>query len=274
MKTGLADRILEGDGLAAARLITAIEDEVPGALEELRLLRPHTGRAHVVGITGAPGVGKSTVIGRLIGDFRRRDATIGIIASDPSSPFTGGAILGDRIRMRHNVDESVFIRSLAARGQGGGLSRATPGAIQVMDAMGQHIILVETVGAGQTETDIAIVADTCIVILVPGLGDEIQMIKAGILETADIFVINKAARDGTDDLKRGLEVMLTLRSHRSSGWTPAIILTEAASSDGISELAEVILRHRESLTSSGQLSERRRRRAELRPVGLFGRQAG
>ena len=274
MKTGLADRVLEGDGLAAARLITAIEDEVPGALEELRLLRPHTGRAHVIGITGAAGVGKSTLIGRLIGDFRRRDVTVGIIASDPSSPFTSGAILGDRIRMRHNVDEGVFIRSLATRGQGGGLSRATPGAIQVMDAMGRHVILVETVGAGQTETDIAVVADTCIVILVPGLGDEIQMIKAGILEAADIFVINKAARDGTDDLKRGLEVMLALRSHRSSGWAPAIILTEAASSEGISELAEAILRHRESLTSSGQISERRRRRAGLRPVGLSGRQAG
>ena len=257
IRTGLAERILKGDHLAAARLITAIEDEVPAALEELKCLYPHTGKAYVVGITGAPGVGKSTLIDRLIGGLRERGMTVGVVAVDPTSPFSGGAILGDRIRMDHNRDRGVFIRSLASRGQSGGLSRATLSAIQVMDALGQEIILVETVASGQAEVAVTTVADTTIVVLVPGMGDEIQLMKAGILEVAHIFVVNKAARDGADTLRRGLEAMLGLRARPGGSWAPAIVLTEAISDNGVAELAEVVLRRREFLE---------KRRQPLNPV--------
>lgn len=264
MESELAGKVLEGNILAAARLIGEIENEMPNAFEELNSLYPHTGRAGIVGITGAPGVGKSTLIDSLIGIFRKQGMTVGVIAIDPTSPFSGGAILGDRIRMQqHNLDKGVFIRSLAARGWAGGLSKATISTIHVMDAMGKDIILVETVGAGQAEIDIVRVADTAVVILTPEVGDEIQVMKAGILEAADIFVINKADRGGADNLKRGLEVMLGMKAYLPGEWKPGIILTEAIFNNGIEELADEIRRHKEFLTSSGELERRRKERARL-----------
>lgn len=260
----LVNKILEGDVLAAARLMRGIEDEVSDAVEELESVYLHTGRAYIVGMTGAPGVGKSTLLGSLINVFRKKNMTVGVVALDPTSPFTGGAILGDRVRMQsYGVDKDVFIRSLAARGWKGGLSKATVNTIHVMDAMGKNIIFVEAVGSGQGEVDIARVADTSIIVLTPGMGDEIQMMKAGILEVADIFVINKADREGADNLRTGIEVMLEMKTHLPGEWKPGIILTEAVSDIGTEQLAEEILRHREFLTSGGELEKRRRERAKL-----------
>ncbi len=264
MVTKLVGKILGGDVLAAARLMTGIEDEAPNAVKELKNIYPYTGRAYIVGVTGAPGVGKSTLAGSLINIFRRENMTVGVIAIDPTSPFTGGAILGDRVRMqKHSQDKEVFIRSLATRGWVGGLSKATMSFIHVMDAMGKDIILVETVGTGQAEINVTRVADTSIVILTPEVGDEIQMMKAGILEAADIFVINKADRTGADNLKRGLEVMLEMKVRLPGEWKPVIILTEAIFNKGTEELAEEILRHKEFLISSGELKKRKKERAKL-----------
>ena len=264
MKMKLVDKILEGDVRAAARLMRDIEDEAPNAIEELKNIYAHTGRAYIVGVTGAPGVGKSTLVDSLIGIFRRKDMTVGVIAIDPTSPFTGGAILGDRIRMQeHSPDQGVFIRSLAARGWEGGLAKATMSIVHVMDAMSKDIILVETVGSGQAEVTITKVADTSIVILAPGMGDTIQVMKAGILEAADIFVINKADRDGTENLKVELEVMLEMKALLPNGWKPSIVKTEAIFNKGTEELAEETLRHKQFLIGSGELEKRRRERAEL-----------
>ncbi len=257
-------KILEGDVLAAARLMSGIEDEVSDAIEELENVYLHTGRAYIVGVAGAPGVGKSTLLGNLINIFRKKNMTVGVVAIDPTSPFTGGAILGDRIRMQsYGVDKEVFIRSLATRGWKGGLSKATVNTIHVMDAMGKDIIFVEPVGSGQAEVDIARIADTSIVILTPGMGDEVQLMKAGILEVADVCVINKADRDGAENLRLGLEVMLGMKAYFPSKWRPGIILTEAITGRGTEELAEEVLRHREFLTSSAELEKRRKERAKL-----------
>ena len=257
-------KILEGNVLAAARLMRGIEDELPDAIEELKRLYSHTGQAHIVGVAGAPGAGKSTLLDSLISSFRKKNMTVGVVAIDPTSPFTGGAILGDRIRMQsHSIDKDIFIRSLATRGWKGGLSKATINMIHVMDAMGKDIIFVEAVGSGQGEVDIARVTDTATVILTPGMGDEIQMMKAGILEAADIFVINTADRDGASNLRIGLEVMLEMRPHSLGEWKPGIILTEAIYGKGTEELAEEILRHKEFLISSGELQKRRREQAKL-----------
>ncbi len=202
MESELVRTILEGDIRASARLIRGIEDEVADAFKELESVYLHTGRAYIVGIAGAPGAGKSTLLGSLIGIFRRRNMKVGVVAVDPTSPVSGGALLGDRVRMQsYGVDKDVFIRSLAARGWQGGLSKATINTIHVMDAMGKDIIFVEAVGSGQGEVDIARVADTSIVVLTPGMGDEIQMMKAGILEMADIFVVNKADKNGAENTK-------------------------------------------------------------------------
>jgi len=264
MKKELADRVLKGDVLAAARLMRGIEDEVPSAVEALKTLYSHAGRAYVIGITGAPGAGKSTLVGSLIGFFRKRRMTVGVIAIDPSSPFTGGAILGDRIRMQHyNIDKDVFIRSLATRGTSGGLSKATISTIRIMDAMGKDIILVETVGTGQAEVDIVKVSDTPVLVLTPGMGDEIQMIKAGILEAAEIFVVNKEDRGGADNVKRALEVMLDMKAYSSNTWKPSIVLTEATCDRGTDKLGEEILRHRQTLIDNGELEKRRRERLKL-----------
>ena len=260
----LIDKILEGDVRAAARLMRDIEDSAPAAIKELESIYLHTGRAHVVGVTGAQGVGKSTLVDALISVFRKENMTIGVIAIDPTSPFTGGALLGDRVRMqRHSLDKGVFIRSLATRGWGGGLSKATTSMIHIMDAMGKNIILVETVGAGQTEVDVTKVADTSIVILTPGMGDEIQMMKAGLMEAADIFVINKADKEGVDNLQHQLKVMLEMKPYLPNEWKPSIVLTEAVHDKGIEELMETVLSHREFLISSGELEKRRKQRVKL-----------
>ncbi|MBM2824610.1 MAG: Methylmalonyl Co-A mutase-associated GTPase MeaB [Dehalococcoidales bacterium] len=260
----LVNKVLAGDMLAAARLMRGIEDELPDALEALEQVYLHTGRAHIVGVSGAPGAGKSTLLGCLIAIFRQKEMKVGVVAVDPTSPFTGGAILGDRIRMQGlGVDKDVFIRSLATRGWKGGLSKATVNTIHVMDAMGKDIIFVEAVGSGQGEIDIARVADTSIVALVPGMGDEVQIMKAGILEAADIFVINKADREGAENLKVSLEVMLETRARPAGGWQPGIILTEAISGKCTDQLAEEIIRHKAFLDASGELAKRRQERARL-----------
>jgi len=264
MKTKLLDKILEGNVSAAARLMRGVEDEAPNAIEELKNLYPHTGRAHIVGMTGAPGVGKSTLVDTLIDVFRRKNMTIGVVAIDPTSPFSGGAILGDRVRMQqHGMDKKVFIRSMATRGWAGGLAKTTISMIHIMDAMGKDIILVETVGAGQAEVDIARVADTSIVVLSPASGDEMQMIKAGIMEIADIFVVNKADKDGAYNIATAIEFMLGMKTYLPTDWKPSILLTEAIWNKGTEELAEEILRHREFLISSGELGKRKKQRAKL-----------
>jgi LAO/AO transport system kinase len=260
----LAARVLQGDVRAAARLITLIEDGSPEALDEMDDLYKHTGRAHIVGITGSPGVGKSTLTDAIIGRFRRQNVTLGIIAIDPTSALTDGSLLGDRIRMqRHSADPAVFIRSLATRGWTGGLARAAVGAIHVMDALGKDIILMETVGSGQAEMDVIKAADTTVLVLAPGAGDEIQTMKAGILEAADILVVNKADIGGADHLKNHLEAMLGLTERSPRGWTPPVIPTDALHGQGIEKLAEQLQKHREYLLSSGEILRHRRERARL-----------
>jgi LAO/AO transport system kinase len=262
----LSRKVLQGDVLSAARLIRCLEDEVDGAAEELETLYLRTGRAHIVGITGAPGVGKSTLTGCLIGNFRRREMKVGVVAVDPSSPFSGGAILGDRVRMQaYGVDKEVFIRSLASRGWKGGLSRATVSTIHVMDAMGKDVIFVEAVGSGQADIDIARISDTAILVMNPGAGDEVQMMKAGILEAADIFVVNKSDVAGADQLKHGLEMMLAMSAKRKTDadWKPAVVMAEAVCDKGTDEIAEAILRHKAHLAGSGELEKRRQEQARL-----------
>lgn len=260
----LVKKILEGDVRSAARLMRGIEDGAPDAFEKMEKIYPHTGRAYIVGITGAPGGGKSTLVDTLITIFRQRGMTVGVVAIDPTSPFTGGAILGDRVRMqKHSTDRGVFIRSVATRGWLGGLARAAVSIIHIMDAMGKEIILVETVGIGQQEVDVTRLADTSIFVLTPGSGDAIQMMKAGILEVADIFVINKADQEGASRLKLELQAMLSMKASLPDERQPSIVLTEALNNKGIDELTEEILKHKEFLVSSGGLEKRQKERARL-----------
>lgn len=266
----LAKEVLQGNIKATARLIRDVEDELPSAIEELKALYPYTGRSYIIGITGSPGSGKSTLIDMLIDVFRKRGKTIGVIAIDPSSPFSGGAILGDRIRMqRHATDGGVFIRSLATRGWRGGLSRATANVINIMDAMGKDVILIETVGAGQAEVDIINFTHTSMVILVPGMGDWVQTLKAGILEIADILVINKADKKGADELKAELEAMLQMSAYSPQAWKPKIFLTEAVNNKGIDELVEGIYQHKEFLIATGGHDTHLKERARLELIEVL-----
>ena len=258
----LAERVLKGDVKAASRLMRDIDDEMESAVDELKGLYAQTGRAATIGITGPPGVGKSTLVDKMVEFLREDKKTVGVILVDPTSPFSGGAILGDRIRMqRHSTDEGVFIRSLATRGHLGGVTRSTHDIITVMDAMGKEIILVETVGVGQDEVDIVNAVDTSIVVLVPGLGDDIQTIKAGILEIGDIFVINKCDQEGADRLEQELRIMLEMGGERPDEWTPPIYRTEAISGKGIETLMGGIQRHHETMQQKGLHQKQARVRA-------------
>src|ERR1041384_662199 len=234
------DRIRSGEVRALARAISTIEDNRPESRELLKALFNYTGQARVIGLTGAPGAGKSTLVDQLAREYRKQERTAGIIAVDPTSPYTGGAILGDRIRMQaHHADPGIFIRSMATRGHLGGLARATTDVATVLDAAGKDVVLIETVGVGQDEIDIVRLADITVVILVPGMGDDVQTIKAGIMEIADIFVINKSDREGADRVEREIRSMQSL-AVRSDKWTPPIVKTVASEGKGIAELATSI----------------------------------
>ncbi|HWI41421.1 MAG TPA: methylmalonyl Co-A mutase-associated GTPase MeaB [Verrucomicrobiae bacterium] len=266
----LADRILQGEVRAAARLMRDIDDALPSAHQELKELYRHTGRALIIGVTGPPGAGKSTLVDQLTAAFRRRGNRVGVVAVDPTSPFTGGAILGDRIRMnRHSDDPGVFIRSLATRGHLGGLSLSTADVASVMDAMGMEVIIIETVGVGQDEVEIMRLAHTTLVVMVPGLGDDIQAIKAGILEIGDIFVVNKADREGADRTARDLEMMLEMNRYAEGEWRPPVLKTEAQRNTGIEELVEGVERHRRHLVDSGEMERVARERNSVQFLGLL-----
>ncbi|MBW2128022.1 MAG: methylmalonyl Co-A mutase-associated GTPase MeaB [Deltaproteobacteria bacterium] len=260
------EKVVAGDIRAVARLIRDIDDGVPYVRETLKALYPYTGKGYVVGITGAPGVGKSTLVDQMITHLRKRDKTVGVLAVDPTSPFSGGAILGDRVRMqRHSLDEGVFIRSLATRGHFGGLTQSTRSAITVLDAMGKDYILVETVGVGQDEVDVVRNAQTTVVVVIPGMGDDIQAIKAGILEVADIFVINKANREGADKTYNELRQMIEMgRAQREEAhWIPPILKTEALFDKGTEELLEEIERHRKHLEETPGPRDQEKKRARV-----------
>lgn len=265
----LAERLYSGSHRAAARLITMLENENPAAGLVLPELYSHTGRAHIIGLTGPPGAGKSSLTDQLIKEWRKKSKTVGVIAVDPTSPFTGGAILGDRIRMMESsTDPGVFIRSMGTRGSLGGLSRAVYDAVKVLDVLGMDYVVIETVGVGQSEIDIVKVADTTIVVMVPGLGDGIQTIKAGILEIGDLLVVNKADRDGTGRLIAELEMMLELNPMKNE-WKIPIIPTVALDGTGIDSLVNDIESHWGYLKTSGLLERRRRDRIREEVLGLI-----
>ena len=254
-----AEEVRAGDVRAMSRAITAIENHQPEAEELLRLLFPHTGRAYLTGITGAPGTGKSTLADRLAAHYRKQQEQVGVIAVDPTSPYSGGAILGDRIRMQgHAGDSGMFIRSMATRGFLGGLARATAEVALLLDAAGKQQVLIETVGVGQDEIDIVRLADCVLVVMVPGLGDDIQSMKAGLMEIADVFVLNKADRQGADRLEQELVAMLSLVMPRD-GWHPPVVRTVATENKGIDTLAEAIGKFRKHFEASG---ERQRKHIE------------
>jgi LAO/AO transport system kinase len=260
---GLVTRARDGDHRSVGRLITLVENAAPELRDVMAALAPHAGRARLIGLTGSPGVGKSTTTSALLTSYRARGERVGVLAVDPTSPFSGGALLGDRVRMQeHATDREVYIRSMGTRGHLGGVSWATPQAIRVLDAVGCDVVIIETVGVGQAEVEIASLADTTVVMLAPGLGDGIQAAKAGILEIADLYVVNKADRDGATQTVRDLKAMLTLGDKPKPGaWKPPVLSTVSARSEGIAELVEALDRHREWLDSSGELVSRRKLRA-------------
>ena len=255
--TNWVQRVREGDVRAIARAISTIENGGDASIELLKALFPFSGKARVIGITGAPGAGKSTLVDQLAREYRKQEKTVGIVAVDPTSPYTGGAILGDRIRMQaHHADTGIYIRSMATRGFLGGLARTTADVTTALDASGKHIILVETVGVGQDEIEIVRLADITIVMLVPGMGDDVQSIKAGIMEIADIFVINKSDREGADRVEKEIRAMQSLAA-RTDDWTPTIVRTVATEGTGIHELAEAIRKYNAYLEQQGLLLKKK-----------------
>jgi len=267
MTTPLAERVCAGDPRSIARAISLIEDEAPAGADLIRDIYPRTGRAYLVGVTGPPGAGKSTLVDRMTTGLRRAGQTVGIIAVDPTSPFTGGALLGDRVRMgAHYGDEGVFIRSMATRGHLGGLARATSDVALVLDAAGKDVVIIETVGVGQDEIDIVRAADISIVVLVPGAGDEVQTLKAGIMEIADIFVVNKADRDGADHLAGSVSAMLALQTFTPGDWRPPIQKTEATTGTGVAELLETVTQFRAHSADARVSRQRVRQEFRLRDL--------
>ena len=270
--SALVESARAGSPRAVARLISLVEDAHPALREVMAALAPHSGTAHIIGITGSPGVGKSTSTNALVAAFRARGQRVGVLAVDPSSPFSGGALLGDRVRMQdHALDPEVYIRSMASRGHLGGLSWTTPQALRVLDAAGCEVILVETVGVGQSEVEVAGLADTTIVLLAPGMGDGIQAAKAGILEIGDIFVVNKADREGADATVRDIRHMISLGDRTEPGlWRPPVVKTVAQQGQGIDEVIESIEKHASWMQESGALRDRRIRRAgdEIESIAL------
>jgi LAO/AO transport system kinase len=266
-----------GEARAVGRLISLVEDASPALREVMALLAPQAGHARVIGLTGSPGVGKSTSTSALVAAYRRRGMRVGVLAVDPSSPFSGGALLGDRVRMQdHATDDGVFIRSMASRGHLGGLSWATPQALRVLSAAGCDVVLIETVGVGQAEVEVASLADTTLVLLAPGMGDGIQAAKAGILEVADVFVVNKADRDGADQVVRDLRYMQSLGTQSPSQakvegkWVAPVLKTVAARGEGVEEVVDAVERHGVWLAETGELQRRRARRAsdEVEAIAL------
>ncbi len=263
----LIERVTAGDRRAIARLISMVENRAPGVNELLARLHGNGGRAHIIGVTGPPGGGKSSLVTQLVRHYRRRGQTVGVVAVDPTSPFTGGALLGDRVRMQEiTTDPAVFIRSMATRGHLGGLAEATGDVITVLEAAGKDVILIETVGAGQSEVDIARTAHTTLVVEVPGLGDDVQAIKAGIMEIADVFVVNKADRDNADRVVMALELALKLGPRKD--WQPPIIKTVAVNGTGIADLAAAIDRHLDHLRRSAGLAQRERERVRYQILDM------
>lgn len=250
----LVEKVTSGDVRAVARLIRDVDDGMPEVRDVLKALYPYTGRAYIIGITGAPGVGKSTLVDQMLAHLRKRGKTVGVLAVDPTSPFSGGAILGDRVRMqRHSMDPGVFIRSLATRGHFGGLTQSTRSAIDILDAMGKDVIVVETVGVGQDEVDVMRSAHTTVIVVVPGMGDDIQAIKAGILEVGDIFLINKSDREGTDKTLSELRMMIEMdqRKFDRGLWKPPIIKVEAVFDKGVDDFLDAVDRHAQYLEQTG-----------------------